>query len=91
MSPGSSKPPPPSAPDRLGRLHFGSDWRRLVILAAAAAVIAGAVYLVVSSISGGSTILGVFRVMGITAGLTLVIGGVMTAIGARMRGRRRAQ
>ena len=53
-------------------------------------MIAGAVYLIVGSISGGTTILGVFRVMGITAGLTLVIGGVMTAIGARMRGRRGA-
>ena len=89
VSPESSKPPP-SSPDR-GSLRFGSDWRRLVILAVAAAVIAGAVYLLVGSISGGSTVLGVFRVMGITAGLTLVIGGVMTAIGARMRGRRRAQ
>ena len=60
------------------------------ILAAVAAVIAGAVYLVVGSISGGSTVLGVFRVLGLTAGLTLVIGAVMTAIGARMRGRRGA-
>jgi hypothetical protein len=66
------------------------DWRRLVLLATVAALIAGAVYLVVGSISGGTTVLGVFRVMGITVGLALVIGAVMTAIGARMRGRRGA-
>lgn len=85
--PAAPSPPPPSAADGPGGLRPGMDWRRLVILAAAGAVIAGAVYLIVGAVSGGLTVLGVFRVMGITAGLALVIGGVMTAIGVRMRGR----
>ncbi|MGZ6840247.1 MAG: hypothetical protein ACXVHC_07330 [Frankiaceae bacterium] len=88
--PAAPSPPLPSATDRPGRLRSGIDWRRLVILATVAALIAGAVYLVVGSISGGLTVLGVFRVLGITAGLALVIGAVMAAIGARMRGRRGA-
>ena len=87
--PATPSPPPPSATDRPGRLRSAME-RRLVILATVAAVIAGAVYLVVGSISGGLTVLGVFRVMGLTVGLALVIGAVMTAIGARMRRRRGA-
>ena len=88
--PAAESPAPPSATDGPSGLGSGMEWRRLLILAAAAALIAGAVYLVVGSISGGLTIPGVFRVMGITAGLALVIGGVMTAIGGRIRGRRGA-
>lgn len=62
-------------------------WRRVVITAAFAAVIAAIVYLVIGSITGGLSVPGFFRVMGITAGTALVVGTVMTAIATRMRRR----
>jgi hypothetical protein len=85
--PTASGPPPPTPPEGPSGRSPRLDWRRIVIQAAVAALIAGTIYLIIGSIDGGLSILGVIRVMGITAGLALVIGTVMTAIGTRMRGR----
>jgi len=87
--PKASGPPLLTTPEGPSGRRSQPDWRRIVVVAAVAAPIAGIIYLVIGSISGGVSILGFFRVIGVTAGVALVIGTVMTAIGTHMRRRLR--